>query len=146
MPNHFHLLFWQGSHKNALASMMRRALSGYGQYFNRRHGRSGPLCRDSFRSRPVLTASHLRREAVYINLNHDDDPGYAFCSDAHLRAISAPDWFATERILDAMGGLDAYSLELTRTVNRRREQRRIEDALDGLDEQSLSLLSQRHQS
>jgi hypothetical protein len=41
IPNHFHLLLRSGN--RALATVMRRRLTGHAMGFNRRHGRSGKL-------------------------------------------------------------------------------------------------------
>jgi putative transposase len=44
LSNHFHLLLVPT--KTSLASFMRRLLTGYAVYFNRRHNRSGHLFQD----------------------------------------------------------------------------------------------------
>ncbi|MCJ8500292.1 transposase [Desulfatitalea alkaliphila] len=57
MSNHVHLLVRTGT--VALSTLMRRLLTGYAQYFNRRYRRHGPL----FQNR---CKSILRREDAYL--------------------------------------------------------------------------------
>ena len=65
MPNHLHLLIRTG--ERALSDLMRKLLTGYAVYFNRRHKRHGYLyqnryksilcqgCQQGYNSKPVIT-------------------------------------------------------------------------------------------
>jgi REP element-mobilizing transposase RayT len=48
MPNHAHFLFRTG--KRPIATLMRRLLTGYAVSFNRRHGRTGRLFQNRYKS------------------------------------------------------------------------------------------------
>ena len=48
MENHVHLLFKSG--QRGISAVMRKLLTWYAQYFNRRHGRSGHLFENRYKS------------------------------------------------------------------------------------------------
>ena len=54
-PNHFHILTRTGS--APLSTVMRRLLTGYAIYFNRRHRRSGHLFQNRYKS--IVCQEHI---------------------------------------------------------------------------------------
>jgi REP element-mobilizing transposase RayT len=67
LPNHAHFLFRSGP--VPLATLMRRLLTGYAVWFNRRHTRHGYLFQNRYKS-IVCQEDHYLRELVrYIHLN-----------------------------------------------------------------------------
>ncbi|MGQ9645167.1 MAG: transposase [Thermodesulfobacteriota bacterium] len=48
MENHIHLLVRSG--RLGISALMRRLLTGYAQYYNRRHGRTGHLFENRYKS------------------------------------------------------------------------------------------------
>ncbi|MGE5850755.1 MAG: transposase [Candidatus Methylomirabilota bacterium] len=67
LPNHAHFLFRSGP--VPLATLMRRLLTGYAVWFNRRHRRHGYLFQNRYKS-IVCQEDHYLRELVrYIHLN-----------------------------------------------------------------------------
>ena len=48
IPNHFHLLLRTGA--SSVTTVMRRLLTGYAQYYNRRHNRRGHLFQNRYKS------------------------------------------------------------------------------------------------
>jgi len=48
MDNHIHLLFKSGSY--GISTVMRKLLTWYAQYFNRRHNRTGHLFQNRYKS------------------------------------------------------------------------------------------------
>jgi putative transposase len=48
MTNHMHLLFKSG--KDGISAVMRKQLTWYAQYFNRRHARTGHLFENRYKS------------------------------------------------------------------------------------------------
>ena len=48
MDNHVHILFKSG--KYGISSVMRKLLTWYAQYYNRRHTRTGHLFKNSYKS------------------------------------------------------------------------------------------------
>jgi putative transposase len=67
MSTHAHLLLRTGS--LAVASIMRRLLTGYGVRFNRRHRRHGHLFQNRYKSILCEEDRYLRQLVVYIHLN-----------------------------------------------------------------------------
>jgi len=68
MPNHFHLLL-ESTTSTALSELMRRLLTAYTVFFNRRHGRHGHLFQGRFKSHVVDKADYLLALTRYIHLN-----------------------------------------------------------------------------
>jgi len=67
MPNHVHLVM-QGSGRN-LSRVMARLGTGYARGFNARHGRSGHLFQNRFKSRVVVDDADLLAVVVYTHRN-----------------------------------------------------------------------------
>ena len=67
MPNHVHLLVRSGS--ESLSSLMRRILSGYAVYFNRRHKRHGYLYQNRYKSILCQEDAYFLELVRYIHLN-----------------------------------------------------------------------------
>jgi hypothetical protein len=67
MPNHAHLLVKTGL--TPIATIMRRLLTGYAVSFNRRHGRSGHLFQNRYKSILCQEEPYFRELVRYIHLN-----------------------------------------------------------------------------
>ncbi len=67
MPNHVHLLLRTGN--VPIASIMRRLLTGHAVRFNRRHGRSGHLFQNRYKSILCQEDAYLTQLVGYIHLN-----------------------------------------------------------------------------
>ena len=67
VSTHAHLLLRTGSH--AIASTMRRLLTGYAMSFNRRHRRHGHLFQNRYKSILCEEDRYLRQLVAYIHLN-----------------------------------------------------------------------------
>src|SRR5215471_2958543 len=67
MPNHFHLLIERQA--DSIGEIMHRLLTGYSNYYNRRHSRVGHLFRERYK--PILCQSdrYLTELVRYIHLN-----------------------------------------------------------------------------
>lgn len=68
MATHFHLLL-ESMEYAELSELMRRLLTAYTVYFNRRHGRHGHLFQGRFQSLVVEKSSQLLAVSRYIHLN-----------------------------------------------------------------------------
>lgn len=68
MPTHFHLLL-ESTNRAALSEFMRRLLTAYTVFFNRRHKRHGHLFQGRFKSYIVEKANYLLALSRYIHLN-----------------------------------------------------------------------------
>jgi putative transposase len=67
MKNHVHLLLRTG--RVPLSSLMRRLLTSYAQYFNRRHNRAGHLFQNRYKSFLCEEDPYLLELVRYIHLN-----------------------------------------------------------------------------
>jgi putative transposase len=67
IPNHFHLLLRTGP--TPISLVMRRLLTGYAIYFNRRYHRSGHLFQNRYKSVLCQEDTYLLELVRYIHLN-----------------------------------------------------------------------------
>lgn len=67
IPNHFHLLLRTGS--TPLATFMRRLMTSYAGYYNRRHERSGHLFQNRYKSFVCEEDPYFLELLRYIHLN-----------------------------------------------------------------------------
>jgi REP element-mobilizing transposase RayT len=67
MSNHAHFLLFSGP--SGIAKFMRRILTGYAQGYNRRHGRSGHLFQNRYKSIVCEEDPYLLELVRYIHLN-----------------------------------------------------------------------------
>lgn len=67
MTNHVHLLFKSG--KDGISTVMRKQLTWYAQYFNRRHSRTGHLYENRYKSILCDGETYLLALIRYIHLN-----------------------------------------------------------------------------
>ena len=67
MPNHFHLLIRTG--RTPLSDLMRKVLTGYAQYYNRRTGRCGHLFQNRYKSILCQEDAYFLELVRYIHLN-----------------------------------------------------------------------------
>lgn len=67
MTNHAHILLKSGT--TGLSTYMRRLLSGYAQYFNRRHKRVGHLFQNRYKSIICEEEAYFDKLVAYIHLN-----------------------------------------------------------------------------
>jgi len=67
LDNHFHLFL--RTPEGALAPGMRQLNGDYAGYFNRRHGRLGPLMQGRYKSVLVEGAGHWAELSRYVHLN-----------------------------------------------------------------------------
>ena len=66
IPNHAHFLFRSGGE---ISNLMRRLLTGYAIYFNRRHRRHGQLFQNRYKSIICQEDMYFRELIRYIHLN-----------------------------------------------------------------------------
>jgi REP element-mobilizing transposase RayT len=110
IPNHFHLLLRTGSHP--ISAVMRRLLTGYAIFFNRRHHRSGHLFQNRYKSILCQEDTYLLELARYIHLNplraklvkdYRELQDYPFCGHSVIMGTMVREWQETESILRMFG-------------------------------------------
>ncbi len=67
MTNHVHILLKEGTEE--IGDIVRRIAVGYAQYFNIKHGRTGHLFQNRFRSEPVNDEIYFLTVLRYIHQN-----------------------------------------------------------------------------
>jgi len=109
MRNHFHLLLESTDHPQ-LSELMRRLLTAYTIYFNRRHGRHGHLFQGRFKSLIVDKSEYFLALSRYIHLNpsHTIPPHDPFTFDGsslhyYLKGME-PEFLYTKEILSWFHG------------------------------------------
>ena len=68
MPNHFHLLIYEKSNSN-ISLYMKKLLTAYVMYFNKKYERTGSLFEGKFKSQHSDSDGYLKYLFSYINLN-----------------------------------------------------------------------------
>lgn len=68
MPNHFHLLLKE-KRENGISLFMKKLLTAYSMYFNKKHERRGPLFESRFKATHLNNDRYLKYIFSYIHLN-----------------------------------------------------------------------------
>jgi putative transposase len=106
IPNHFHLLLRTGT--VSISTVMRRLLTGYAIWFNRRHRRYGHLFQNRFKSILCQEDSYLLELVRYIHLNPvraglvknlDELGRYAYCGHSVVMGKVKCEWQDIESVL-----------------------------------------------
>lgn len=110
IPNHFHLLLRTGD--DSISNIMKRLLTGYAVSYNRRHGRSGHLFQNRYKSILCQEDTYLLELVRYIHLNplratvvsnFSKLGRHPYCGHAVILGHRKHDWQDTEYILRLFG-------------------------------------------
>jgi REP element-mobilizing transposase RayT/lambda repressor-like predicted transcriptional regulator len=110
IPNHFHLLLRTGT--ASISTIMRRLLSGYALWYNRRHGRHGHLFQNRYKSILCQEEAYLLELVRYIHLNPlrarlvpdlETLDRYPYCGHSVLMAKINKQWQDTDKVLNLFG-------------------------------------------
>jgi REP element-mobilizing transposase RayT len=110
MTNHAHFLFRSGP--SGISNLMRRLLTGYAVYYNRRHKRHGQLFQNRYKSIICQEDSYLQELVRYIHLNPlrakivDDLKGldrYPYSGHSALMGKKKREWQDSEYVLGFFG-------------------------------------------
>lgn len=111
MENHAHLLFRSG--ERGIASVMRKLLTWYAQYFNRRHSRTGHLFGNRYRSILCDEESYFLALVRYIHLNPvraglantmNDLDEYPWSGHSVIMGKNNESWMDVDSVLFHFGG------------------------------------------
>ena len=106
IPNHFHLLLRTGIFP--ISTVMRRLLTGYALWFNRKHGRAGHLFQNRYKSILCQEDVYLLELVRYIHLNPlrarrvpdlSRLDRYKYCGHSVLMGKVKYDWQDTDEVL-----------------------------------------------
>ena len=121
MRNHFHLLLFSGP--LGLPSFMRKLMTRYAVYFNRRHRRSGHLFQNRYKSIVCEEEPYLLELIRYIHLNPlrakavnslDELDTYPWCGHAALMGKILYNWQDRKYVLDNFSTDDGKAILLYR--------------------------------
>jgi len=110
LSNHGHFLLRSGP--KGIAVLMRRLLTAYVGYYNRRHKRHGPLFQNRYKSIVCQEDSYLIELVRYIHLNPlrtklvvdlKKLDGYPYCGHSVLLGKVKRDWQEVEYVLGYFG-------------------------------------------
>ncbi len=110
MSNHVHILFKSG--RDGISSVMRRLLTWYAQYYNRRHRRMGHLFENRYKSILCEEDAYLLALVRYIHLNPmragilktmEDLDHYSWSGHRTIIDRSKDPWMDAEYILAQFG-------------------------------------------
>jgi putative transposase len=110
MNNHAHFLFRSGD--TGISVLMRRLLTGYAVYFNRRHNRHGQLFQNRYKSIICQEDIYFKELIRYIHLNPlraklvPDINGlnqYAYCGHGLLMGKKQPEWYDAKYLFSYFG-------------------------------------------
>lgn len=68
MPNHFHLLLKE-KQETGISIFMKKVLTAYSMYFNRKYHRTGSLFEGTFKAQHLDYDQYLKYQFAYIHLN-----------------------------------------------------------------------------
>jgi len=106
MTNHAHILLKSGP--AGISTFMRRLLTGYAQYFNRRHTRVGHLFQNRYKSIICEEEAYFDKLVAYIHLNplraglvesFEELARYPWCGHAVLLNRVRYDWMDRDYVL-----------------------------------------------
>jgi hypothetical protein len=110
MDNHVHVLFKSGKH--GISAVMRKLLTWYAQYYNRRHKRSGHLFENRYKSILCDEDNYLLALVRYIHLNPlranivktiEELDHYPFCGHRTIIGKAKQPWMDADYVLLQFG-------------------------------------------
>lgn len=107
MNNHFHMLVHQAN-QGAMSNLMRRIMTSYSMYFNRKYDLSGALFESRYKASRISSDPYLMHITRYIHLNPKDWMAYPH-SSVHAYYLGAPDWLHPQSIIGLFGSLPKYA-------------------------------------
>ena len=139
IPNHFHLLLRTGP--VPISTVMRRLLTGYALWYNRRHRRHGHLFQNRFKSILCQEDSYLLELVRYIHLNPiraglvrdlNELGRYAYSGHSVLMGKMEKPWQDTKGVLGMFGAKLGHARRSYRSfVERGLAQGRRQDLTGG---------------
>ncbi|MBI2032741.1 MAG: transposase [Candidatus Levybacteria bacterium] len=103
MPNHFHFLIKQNS-KDGIIKFMRRLMTSYVMYFNKKYQRVGTLFQGRYKAVNIDRDEYLLHLTRYIHLNpfeiNSDINFKEFSSYIYYTSSKHPSWIKPKEILD----------------------------------------------
>ena len=118
MTNHAHILLKSG--QSGLSDFMRKLLTGYSIFYNKRHQRHGHLFQNRYKSIVCEEDAYFRRLIAYIHLNPlraglvgslDELDRYPWCGHATLLRQTKHEWQKIDYVLACFGRTEKMGRE-----------------------------------
>lgn len=133
MPNHFHLLIYQGQDKDALQEFMRSICTAYSMYFNKKYDRVGKLFQSRYKAIRVAQEDYFTHISRYIHLNPSDIGQdyleYPYSSIHYWKGVVAPPWLDISRGISQFRSAGDYLGFLAEYESAKEELDEIKQAL-----------------
>jgi len=139
MDNHVHILFKSG--KDGISTVMRKLLTWYAQYFNRRHRRTGHLFENRYKSILCDEDNYLLALIRYIHLNPvraklvaelEQLDRYHWTGHRAIIGKTKHSWMDTDRVLAEFGSTRRKALyEYRRFMQEGLDQGRLPELTGG---------------
>ncbi len=138
MDNHVHLLFRSG--KEGISAVMRKLLTWYAQYFNRRHHRTGHLFENRYKSILCEEETYLLVLVRYIHLNPiratiittmDELDHYPWSGHRAIIGKEKHPWMDIDTVLSAFGDTKRRSVNEYRCFVQQGMERGRDPVLNG---------------
>ena len=100
MDNHIHLLIHQKHEPSAITGLMRRVMTSYSMYFNKKYDRVGPLSQSNYLASRVDNDPYLHHISRYIHRNPKLWSEYEFSSLRYYTGEAYADWVKPGAILE----------------------------------------------
>jgi REP element-mobilizing transposase RayT len=128
LDDHFHLVLWVEK-AEGLSAFMHRLQTAYGQRFNNRHGRKGPVFDERYDAELIEDTYQLKRAIAYVHANPGAEADTYEWSGHQLyldrsKASKASTWFSADAGLEAFGGRTNYLEWFMRAVAARKRKNR----------------------
>lgn len=107
MPNHFHLLLYQRD-AMGMVNLVRRILTVYSMYFNKKYRRIGQLFQDTYKARQIASDEYLQHISRYIHLNPNNWRKWKFSSLDYYLSNKQADWLKPDRIIELFNDRKEY--------------------------------------
>jgi putative transposase len=105
MPNHYHMLIEQ-TEKEAMTKFLRRVMTAYSMYFNRKYNRVGTLFQGRYKATGIRDDGYLLHLSRYIHTNPLDLGlkkhelvNYEYSSYKNYLGLKNASWLKTKEIL-----------------------------------------------
>ena len=120
MPNHFHLLLYQGEDESSLSRSMQSLATTYSMYFNKKYNKRGSIFESVFKASPILNERYLQHVTRYIHLNPKDFKNWRYSSYPDYIEKQSH-WLDTEPILKLFDNVKEYKEFIDDYVELRNE-------------------------
>lgn len=99
MPNHIHLLLYQYT-EDGITKLMRRVMTGYVMYFNKKYNRVGGLFQGRYKASHINADAYLHHISRYIHLNPDEYQAWPYSSWRNYTGTKQAAWVKPARVLE----------------------------------------------